>query len=140
MICLQRIVGAPPAVDSALPERCVRPSVSHEAIAHYLINRGATREHSPMRLQLPAFLILMASPAWAQESLRFQRQIVEKHTTGCVATFEYPEIITAGTSQARDRINAAILHVLLRKTEWPAPDSGFPSLDAYANDFIKGCA
>ena len=37
-------------------------------------------------------------------------------------------------------MNAGILRVLLRRSDWPAPDSGVRSLDAYANVFLKQCA
>jgi hypothetical protein len=66
----------------------------------------------------------------AQGPLRFELKRFEKKTTGCVITFEYPEIISAASPQARDRINAGILRVLLRASDWPAADSGARSLDA----------
>jgi hypothetical protein len=76
----------------------------------------------------------------AQGPLRFELKRIEKKTTRCVVTFEYPEVISAASPQARDRINAGILRVLLRRSDWPAPDSGFRSLEAYANDFLTFCA
>jgi len=72
--------------------------------------------------------------------LRFELKRVEKKTSTCVITFEYPEIISAASPQVRDRINAGILRVLLRWSAWPGSDSGFPSLDEYANAFLKQCA
>lgn len=82
----------------------------------------------------------MVSLAVAQGPLRFELKRVEKKTPTCVISFEYPEIISAASPQARDRINTGILRVLLRQSDWPGSDSGFRSLDAYANAFIEQCA
>ena len=40
----------------------------------------------------------------AEGPLRFELKRVEKKTTGCVLTFQYPEIISAASPQVRDRI------------------------------------
>jgi len=93
-----------------------------------------------MGLRAVAFLISIAFSICAQEPLRFERKIIQTRTTGCIATFEYPEIITAGSPQARDRINSGILDLLLRQTGWPSHASGFRSLRAYIDDFMKSCA
>ena len=93
-----------------------------------------------MGLRVVAFLISIAFSICAQEPLRFERKIIQTRTTGCIATFEYPEIVTAGSSRARDRINSGILDVLLRQTDWPSRASGFRSLTAYIDDFVKDCA
>jgi hypothetical protein len=84
--------------------------------------------------------ISIASLGIAQGPLRFELRHVEKKTKACVISFEYPEIISAASPQARNRINAGILRVLLRRSDWPASDSGFQSLDAYANAFLENCA
>jgi len=90
-------------------------------------------------LRLITLIVSMAALAAAQGPLRFELKRLEKRPAGCTLVFEYPEIISAETPQARDRINAGILRVLLRRNDWPAPDSGFPSLNAYADNFIKFC-
>lgn len=82
----------------------------------------------------------MASLGIAQGALRFELRQVEKKTGACVISFEYPEIISAASPEVRDRINAGILRVLLRRSDWPGSDSGFHSLDAYANAFLQDCA
>jgi Protein of unknown function (DUF3298) len=93
-----------------------------------------------MKVRIVSFFALTASLAGAQGPLRFELKRIEKKTERCVVTFEYPEVISAASLQARDGINAGILRVLLRRTDWPAADSGFHSLDAYAGDFMKYCA
>jgi len=88
-------------------------------------------------------IILTASMVhlWAAPGpLRFELKRVEKRTTGCGITIQYPEIISAASPQVRDRMNAGILRVLLRRSDWPAADSGARSLDAYANAFLEYCA
>ena len=92
-----------------------------------------------MKLYLFSLLISMASSLSAQGPLRFELKLVEKQAKECVATFEYPEILSAETSEAQARINAGILRVLLRSAAWPVRDSGFESLSAYADGFVKGC-
>jgi hypothetical protein len=64
---------------------------------------------------------------------------MEKKTAGCFVSFEYPEITSAGSPEVRDRINAGIVRVLLRRSDWPASDSGVWSLDAYVKMFLKSC-
>ena len=96
--------------------------------------------YSPMTLRLIVLTISMVYWGGAQGPLRFELKRFEKKTTGCAVTFEYPEIISAASPQVRDRMNAGILGVLLRRSEWPASDSGVRSLDAYANVFLKECA
>jgi uncharacterized protein DUF3298 len=76
----------------------------------------------------------------AQGPLRFEVKHVEKKTPACVITFDYPEIILAASPEVRDRMNAGILRILLRRTDWPPRDSGLRSLDSYANEFLKYCA
>jgi hypothetical protein len=93
-----------------------------------------------MMLRLIALTVAMVYSGIAQGPLRFELKRVEKKTTSCIITFEYPEIISAATPQARDRINAGIRRVLLRHTDWPAHDSGLASIDAYANEFMTYCA
>ena len=93
-----------------------------------------------MMLRLIVLTVLMVCLGAAEGPLRFELKRVEKKTTGCVLTFQYPEIISAASPQVRDRINAGILRVLLRRSDWPAADSGVRSLDAYANVFLKECA
>ena len=93
-----------------------------------------------MMLRLVVLAVSIAGLAAAQTPLRFELKQVEKKTTTCVITFEYPEIISAESPQARDRMNAGILRVLLRNSAWPASDSGFGSVDAYADAFMKECA
>ena len=93
-----------------------------------------------MPLRLITLVFSMCFLVVAQGPLRFELKRIEKKTTRCVVTFEYPEVISAASPQARDRINAGILRVLLRRSDWPAPDSGFRSLEAYANDFLTFCA
>ena len=88
-----------------------------------------------MMLRLIVLAVWIVSLGRTQGPLRFELKRVEKKTTGCVITFEYPEIISAASPQARDRMNAGILRVLLRRSDWPAPDSGVRSLDAYADAF-----
>ena len=51
--------------------------------------------------------------------------------------FEYLEIISAASPQVGDRVNAGIVRVLLRQSNWPAADSVTRSLDAYADVFLK---
>jgi hypothetical protein len=92
-----------------------------------------------MTFRLIALIVPMAWLASAQGPLRFELKRIEKRTTECLTTFVYPEIISAASPQARDRINAGILRLLLRRTGWPGSDSGFRSLDAYADDFLKSC-
>jgi len=89
---------------------------------------------------LTVAMFYLARVGRAEGPLRFELKQVEKRTTGCVITFQYPEIISAASPQVRDRMNAGILRVLLRLSDWPAPDSGVRSLDAYANVFLKECA
>ena len=95
--------------------------------------------YSPIMLRLVVLTICVASLAAAQEPLRFELKQIKKTTPGCVMTFEYPEIISAASPQARDRMNAGILRVLLRQSSWPANDSGTQSLEAYANEFLGYC-
>jgi len=91
-------------------------------------------------LRLILLIVTMVSFAVAQGPLRFELKRLEKKTSTCVITFEFPEIISASSPQARDRMNAGILRVLLRNSSWPGSDSGFRSLDAYADAFIGYCA
>jgi hypothetical protein len=91
-------------------------------------------------LRLILLIVSFVSLTVAQGPLRFELKRVEKKTKGCVITFEYPEIISAASPQVRDRINDGILRVLLRRSDWPGSDSGFRSLDVYANAFLKECA
>jgi len=91
-------------------------------------------------LRLIALTVSMVYSGIAQGPLRFELKRIEKKTTSCVITFEYPEIISAATPQARERINAGIRRVLLRHTDWPARDSGLASIDAYAKEFMTYCA
>jgi hypothetical protein len=93
-----------------------------------------------MILRLIGLTVWMVYSSIAQGPLRFELKRVEKKTTSCVITFEYPEIISAATSQARERMNAGILRVLLRRTDWPAQDSGLATIDGYAKEFMSYCA
>jgi hypothetical protein len=89
------------------------------------------------------FLALMVSTScWlvAQGPLRFEVKRVERKTAGCVITLEYPEVISAASAPARDRINAGILRILLRPPQWPpAPSSSIGSLETYVALFLKQC-
>lgn len=78
--------------------------------------------------------------AGAQGPFRFELKRMEKRAGACVTTFEYPEILSAASLVARDRINAGILRMLLRGSGWPAADSGARSLESYANAFMSECA
>jgi len=82
-----------------------------------------------MILRLIVLVGSIASLADAQGPLRFELKQLERKTPNCVITIEYPEIVSAATPQARDRINAGIRRVLLQHTEWPERDSGLPSVD-----------
>jgi uncharacterized protein DUF3298 len=93
-----------------------------------------------MMLRLILLTVSIVPWAVAQGPLRFELKLVEKKTPTCVISFEYPEIISAASPQVRDTINAGLLRVLLRRSDWPASDSGFHSLDAYINAFLKDCA
>jgi hypothetical protein len=93
-----------------------------------------------MMLRLIVLTVSMVYLGAAEGPLRFELKRVEKKAMGCVITFQYPEIISASSPHVRDRMNAGILWVLLRRSDWPAPDSGVRSLDAYANVFLKECA
>jgi hypothetical protein len=93
-----------------------------------------------MLVRLMILTVSMVHLRAAEDPLRFELKRVEKKTTGCSITFQYPEIISAASPETRDRINAGILRLLLRRSDWPAPDSGARSLDAYANVFLKDCA
>lgn len=88
-------------------------------------------------------LILLALSAVllgnAQGALRFELKHFEKKTKACVIQVEYPEIVSAASGEARDRMNAGILRVLLRASDFLASDSGLRSLDEYANRFLKDC-
>ena len=99
-----------------------------------------TRYLSAVMLRMVAVAAWMACSSIAQGPLRFEVKRVEKKTASCVIAFEYPEIISAATPQARERMNAGIRRVLLRRTDWPAPDSGRASLEAYAQEFMASCA
>ena len=91
-------------------------------------------------LRLILLTLSMASLGVAQGPLRFEVKQVEKKTSACVITFEYPEILSATSPQVRDRMNAGVLRVLLQRSDWPASDSGFRSLDAYEDAFLSYCA
>jgi len=88
---------------------------------------------------LPA-LFFIAYLGAAQGPLQFELKRIEKKTPSCVSAFEYPEIISAGSRVARDQMNAGILRTLLRRSDWPASESGFRSLNAYSDAFMKDCA
>ncbi len=90
-------------------------------------------------LRLITVTVWLAALAVAQGPLRYETRRIEKNSPGCVVSFEYPEIISAASPEVRDRINAGILGVLLRRTDWPASDSGIRSLDAYAKTFLNYC-
>jgi hypothetical protein len=92
-----------------------------------------------MVLRLIVLTVLMVRLGVAQGPLRFELKRVEKKTRACVISFEYPEIISAASSQTRDRMNAGILRVLLRRSDWPGTDSDTRTLDEYANAFLKHC-
>ena len=90
-------------------------------------------------LRLITVTVWLAALAVAQGPLRYETRRIEKNSPGCVVSFEYPEIISAASPEVRDRINAGILGVLLRRSDWPASDSGVRSLDAYAKTFVEYC-
>jgi hypothetical protein len=93
-----------------------------------------------MLLRFMVLMVFATSAGIAQTPLRFELKRVEKQTLACRTTFEYPEIISAASPEARDRMNAGILRLLLRQSGWPDDDSGFRSLEAYANAFLQDCA
>jgi len=90
-------------------------------------------------LRLITMTVWLAALAAAQAPLRYESRRIEKKIPRCVVSFEYPEIMSAASPQVRDRINAGILEVLLRSTDWPPSSSGVPSLDAYAKTFLDYC-
>ena len=92
-----------------------------------------------MVVRMLALTVSMVCTSIAQGPLRFELKRVEKKSGSCVITFEYPEIISAATPQARERMNTGIVRVLMQRTDWPARDSGFASVNAYAQEFIKSC-
>ncbi|MFN7998009.1 MAG: RsiV family protein [Bryobacteraceae bacterium] len=93
-----------------------------------------------MMLRLIALIVSTSCLSVAQGPLGFELKRVERKTPGCVITFEYPEIVSAASALARDRINAGILQILLRPPQWPpAPDSGIRLLEGYVNFFQKQC-
>jgi hypothetical protein len=89
---------------------------------------------------LLAALFPMAYVAADGAPLRFELKRIEMQTRTCAISIEYPEIISAASAEARERINAGIRRALLRQTSWPASDSGQPSLEAYADGFLNACA
>jgi hypothetical protein len=90
-------------------------------------------------VRLSAVTVWLAILAVAQGPLRYETRRIEKETSGCAVSFEYPEIISAASPEVRDRINAGILRVLLRRSDWPASASDVQSLDAYASMVLNGC-
>ena len=68
-------------------------------------------------LRLITVTVWLAALAVAQGPLRYETRRIEKNSPGCVVSFEYPEIISAASPEVRDRINAGILGVLLRRTD-----------------------
>jgi hypothetical protein len=94
----------------------------------------------PMTLRLLALVVSTACWSFAQGPLRFELRHVEKKTAGCgVLTFEYPKIISAASPEARDKINAGILRVLLRVTDAGPPRYAGRSLDSYTAQFLTEC-
>jgi hypothetical protein len=93
----------------------------------------------PNMLRLILLALSAASLGIAQGPLRLELKHFEKKTKPCVIQLEYPEIVSAASAEARDRMNAGILRVLLRRSDFPGSDSGFRSLDEYANGFLKSC-
>lgn len=93
-----------------------------------------------MMLRIVALAVCVLSAGLAQGPLRFELKRIEKQRPACLITFEYPEIISAASPEVRDRINKGITQLLLRRSGWPADDSGFRSLDAYANAFLEECS
>ena len=55
-------------------------------------------------LRLILLIVSTVSCAVAQGPLRFELKRVEKKTSTCVITFEYPEIISAAAPKVRDHI------------------------------------
>jgi hypothetical protein len=92
-----------------------------------------------MILRLFAMAMLSVCPASGFQPLRFELKHLEKNTPSCKVIIEYPEIISAASTEARDRINAGILSLLLRQNSWPASDSGSRSLDTYVKAFFEEC-
>jgi hypothetical protein len=90
-------------------------------------------------LWLITVTVWLAALAVAQGPLRYETRRIEKKTVSCVVLFEYPEIISAASPEVRGRLNAGILRVLLRRSDWPGSDSGSQSLDAYAKTFLGYC-
>jgi Protein of unknown function (DUF3298) len=93
-----------------------------------------------MTLRLIAIAISSVCLAFGQGPLRFELKRFEKKTTSCHVILEYPEITSAASPEARDRINAGILKLLLRQNSWPASDSGSRSLEGYVSSFLNECA
>jgi hypothetical protein len=90
-------------------------------------------------LRMITVTVWLTALAAAQGPLRYETRRIEKKAPRCLVSFEYPEIISAASPEVRDRINAEILGVLLRRSDWPASDSGVRSLDAYAKMFVEYC-
>ena len=92
-----------------------------------------------MMLRLMVLTVSMVYLGTAEGPLRFELKQIEKHTATCVISFEYPEMISASSPEVRDRINARIRRLLLRRSDWPATESGLQSLGEYINAFVKSC-
>jgi hypothetical protein len=93
-----------------------------------------------MTLRLLALVVSTACLSFAQGPLRFELRQVERKTAGCgVITFDYPEIMSAASPEARDKINAGILRVLLRETDIGPPRYAGRSLATYTAQFFSNC-
>jgi hypothetical protein len=90
-------------------------------------------------LRFAIAVVCLTAFARAQGSLHLETRRIEKSSPGCFISFEYPEAISALTVQARDRINAGILGVLLRSTGIGSRASGSRTLSAYAANFLGFC-
>jgi hypothetical protein len=86
-----------------------------------------------------AITICLLPFAFAQAPLQFQTRNFEKKARGCEVSFQYPEIVSVPTTEAANRINAAILRTLLQKIDWRPADSDARSMDEYADRYLDDC-
>jgi hypothetical protein len=91
-------------------------------------------------LRFVVVTVWLAASAAAQGPLQYEMRRTEKKSPGCLVSFEYPEVTSAASPKVRDRINAGLLRVLLRRSDWPAADSGAESVAAYMKMSFDNCA
>ena len=91
-------------------------------------------------VRLIVLAVWLAALAAAQAPFRYEIRRMEKKSPSCSLSFEYLEITSAASVEVRDRLNAGILKLMLRRAEFPGDDSGMRSLDAYSAKYIKECS